>query len=149
MKRNLSKILTSLALATTLSFGAITTSQAAAETYILDPSHTYILWHANHLGFSNLSGKWLANGTLELDKDHPDKSKVNVTINVADLITAIPELDKHLKGTLFFDVSQYPVATFVSNKITVMHNNTAKINGMLTVHGVSKPITLEVKLNKT
>src|SRR5580692_6617021 len=54
----------------------------ATETYTLDPLHSYVLWHINHFGFSNPSGKWLANGTLVLDQAKPQNSKVNVTIHL-------------------------------------------------------------------
>ena len=120
----------------------------AAETLILDPQHTYILWHIKHFGFSTQAGKWYVSGTLVLDKEKPQNSKVNATIQVADMITGIPELDKHLKGKLFFDVEQFPTATFVSNKVVVTGKTTAKVYGMLTVHGISKPVTLDVSLNK-
>ena len=120
----------------------------AAETYTFDPTHTYVLWHISHFGFSNPSGKWMANGSLVLDEAKPQNSKVNVVINVGDIITGIPELDKHLKGVNFFDVAQYPTATFISNKVNVTGKKTAKVQGILTVHGVSKPVTLNVELNK-
>ncbi|MBV8801740.1 MAG: polyisoprenoid-binding protein [Gammaproteobacteria bacterium] len=121
----------------------------AAETYTIDPNHSYVLWHISHFEFSHPSGKWMvAEGTLNLDKEQPQNSKVNVTIHVADMITGIPALDKHLKGQLFFDVEKYPNATFVSDKITKTGKDTAKIHGILTIRGVSKPITLDVKLNK-
>lgn len=121
---------------------------ATAENYTLDPQHSYVLWHINHFGFSNPSGKWLAEGTLVLDDKKPQASKVNATIHVANVITGIPELDKHLQGKLFFDTAQFPTATFVSDKVTVTGKNTAKVHGTLTLHGVSKPITLNVTLNK-
>lgn len=120
----------------------------AADTYTLDPMHTYVLWHINHFGFSNPSGKWLAEGTLVLDEEKPQNSKVNVNIQTANFITGIPELDKHLKGPLFFDVARFPTATFVSNQIEVKDKKTALVHGILTVHGVSKPVTLDVTLNK-
>jgi polyisoprenoid-binding protein YceI len=120
----------------------------AAETLTLDPMHTYVLWRIDHFGFSHPSGKWLAAGTLTLDKTHPGNSKVNVTIKVADMITGIDELNKHLKGKLFFDTDQFPLATFASDKVTVTGKDTAKVKGTLTVHGISKPITLNVKLNQ-
>jgi polyisoprenoid-binding protein YceI len=148
MKRYLPKLLPNLTLASLLCFAASAPTQAASETYILDPGHTYVLWHVNHFGFSNLSGKWMAKGTLTLDKDDPAKSKVDAIIKVGDIVTGIPELDKHLKQAMFFDVAQYPIATFISNKVTVMPDNTAKVDGILTVHGISKPIILNVKLNK-
>jgi polyisoprenoid-binding protein YceI len=121
----------------------------ADETYTFDPNHSYVLFHINHFGFSNPSGKWLFNGTLNLDETKPQNSKVSITIQTAKIDTGIPELDTHLKGKLFFDVEQYPTATFVSNKITVTGKDTAKVAGTLTLHGVSKSVTLEVKLNKT
>jgi len=121
----------------------------AAETYTIDPNHSYVLWHISHFDFSHPSGKWMVTkGTLILDKEKLQDSKVNVTINVADMITGIPELDKHLKGPLFFDVTQFPIATFVSDKVTQTGKETAKVHGLLTIHGVTKPITLDVKLNK-
>jgi len=131
-----------------VAFFTLTATTEAAETFTFDPNHTYVLWHVNHFGFSSPSGKWLANGTVTLDKDHPQMSTVNVTIQVADLDTGIPKLDEHLKGELFFDVAKYPTATFVSDKTLVAENNTAKVHGILTLHGVSKPVTLDVKLNK-
>ena len=121
---------------------------AAPETLTLDNQHTYVLWTIKHLGFSTQAGKWYASGELVLDKEHPDQSKVNVTVNMADIVTGIPELDKHLKGKLFFDVAQFPKATFVSNKVDVLSDKTAKVEGTLTLHGVSKPLTLDVTLNK-
>ena len=123
-------------------------SAQAAETFTLDPMHTYILWHIKHLGFSTQAGKWYASGTLVLDKDKPKNSKVDVVIKVADFITGIPELDKHLKGKLFFDIAQFPTATFVSDKVDVTGKDTAKVHGMLTIRGIAKPVILDVKLNQ-
>lgn len=120
----------------------------AADTLTLDPQHTYVLWHVNHLGFSTQAGKWYANGTLIIDKDKPKDSKVNATIQIADIVTGIPELDKHLMGKLFFDANQFPTATFVSDKVDVTGKNTAKVYGTLTLHGVSKPVMLNVKFNQ-
>jgi len=121
----------------------------AADIYTLDPSHSYVLWHINHFGFSNPSGKWMvAEGTLMLDEKNPQASKINVTIHTAEIVTGNKELDEHLKGALFFDVTKYPLATFVSNKVNVTEKNQAKVTGILTVHGISKPVTLDVVLNK-
>lgn len=122
--------------------------KAAPVNYTLDPNHTYVLWRINHLGFSNPSGKWMAGGNLILDKDNPKNSQVKATIDLANIITGIPELDKHLKGKNFFDVAQFPTASFVSNKIDITGKTTAKVHGILTLHGLSKPITLNVTFNK-
>lgn len=143
MKRLLTKLLVISALLL-----PVTQSVQAAETYKLDSGHTYVLWHISHFGFSNPSGKWYANGTLVLDEAKPQNSKVDVIINTADINTGIAKLDEHLKGKDFFNVDQFPTATFVSNKVNVTGKNTAKVQGTLTLHGVAKPVTLDVTLNK-
>ncbi len=133
--------------AAALSFSTLS-AQAAPVTYQLDPTHTAVVWHINHMGFSNPSGKWMAQGTLDLDADKLQDSKVNVTINVTDIVTGIPKLDEHLRTPDFFDAAKFPTATFVSDKVDVTGKDTAQVHGMLTVHGVTKPVTLQVKLNK-
>lgn len=132
-----------------LSFSFITLpAEAATESYTLDPSHSYVEWHISHFGFSSPSGKWTAEGTLTLDEAKPKNSKINVTVPIDSLVTGVVKLDEHLKDKDFFDVSQYPTAAFVSDKVEMIGKNKAKVYGMLTVHGVSKPITLNVSLNK-
>ena len=126
---------------------AFTPVMAAEKAYTIDKDHSYVAWQINHLGFSNQTGKWMAKGTLQLDKENLDKSKVNVTIDIKNIITGNPELDKHLFGQLFFNTKQFPTATFVSDRIEVTGDKTAKVSGNLTLHGVTKPVTLEVTLN--
>jgi polyisoprenoid-binding protein YceI len=120
----------------------------AAEKLTLDENHSYVLWHINHLGFSTQAGKWYVKGFVTLDKEEPKNSKVDVNIDLANLSTGNPELDKHLKSPLFFDVVKYPKAAFVSDKVDVTSKTTAKVEGALTLHGISKPVTLMVSLNK-
>jgi polyisoprenoid-binding protein YceI len=120
----------------------------AADVYTIDPTHTYVQWRISHFGFSNPSGKWMASGTLNLDEKKPQDSKVDITIRTADLSTGLKELDEHLQGKSFFDVTKYPTATFVSDKVILKGKDKALVQGILTLHGVSKPITLDVKLNK-
>jgi polyisoprenoid-binding protein YceI len=122
--------------------------QAEEIHLTLDPQHSYLIWHAEHLGFSSQTGKWYVNGTLSIDKEKPENSKVNVSVKIADLITGLPELDKHLLGPLFFDAAKFPTADFVSDKVEVLSKTSAKVHGILTLHGVSKPVTLDVTLNK-
>lgn len=121
---------------------------SAAETYQIDPQHSYVMYRISHLGFSIQSGKWFVQGTIQLDKDNPEKSKVTATIPLANVDTGIAALDEHLKGPLFFDVARYPTATFVSNKIQVISKTSAIISGTLSLHGYSLPVTLHTKFNK-
>jgi polyisoprenoid-binding protein YceI len=143
----MNKIFAKAIAVSTLCF-SISTPILAQETYTLDPMHTYVLWHIDHFGFSKPSGKWMADGTLSLDKEKMQDSKVNVTIKLDDLVTGIPKLDAHLKSKDFLDVAQFPTATFVSDKVDSEDNQKAKVQGKLTVHGVTKPVTLDVTFNK-
>lgn len=121
----------------------------AADTYILDSNHTNVVWQINHFGFSNPSGKFTkVEGQLVLDEANPAKSSVNVRLSPANVLTGVEKLDEHLRGKDFFDVAQFPDATFISTNVTLTGKDTAKVTGILTVHGVSKSVTLDVKLNK-
>ncbi|ERH41468.1 polyprenyl-pyrophosphate binding protein [Legionella pneumophila str. Leg01/11] len=134
---------------TTLVLFALSFPGYTADKFMLDDQHTYVLWHINHIGFSTQAGKWYAKGFVILDKEQPQNSKVEATIDVSSIVTGLPELDKHLKSPLFFDTEKYPTATFVSNKVDVLSKTSAKVQGTLTLHGISKPVTLMVTLNKT
>ena len=143
-KSNFRKLIISTSLLVSLA-----TPVLAADTYKLDPMHTSIVFHVNHFGFSNPSGKFMnVDGTLILDQQNPAASKVNVTIPIAMIDTDIPKLDEHLKSKEFFDAATYPTATFVSTKVDVTGKDTAIVHGTLTLHGVSKPVDLNVQLNK-
>lgn len=130
------------------SFAISSVSFSAPEDFTIDSSHTYVLFRISHFDFSNQTGKWYAKGTITLDKDKPANGKVNATIDVANIITGISELDKHLKSEEFFDVDKYPTATFTSTKVTPA-GMSAKVAGNLTLRGVTKPVILNVKINKS
>ena len=121
----------------------------AADIYTIDPNHTSVVWTINHFDFSHPWGKFaLISGSLTLDDQAPQNSKVSVTIPVSSLFTGIDKLDEHLKSKDFFDAATYPTATFVSSKVTPTGKDTATVDGTLTMHGVAKPETLSVTLNK-
>jgi polyisoprenoid-binding protein YceI len=126
-----------------------TLANAKSENYTFDPHHTSVVWHISHFGFSNPSGKWMVSGSVILDQKNPQNSKVNITIPIKDIVTGVPELDEHLQGPLFFDAKKFPTAAFVSNKVEVTDKTTAKVYGTLTLHGISKPVILDVILNKS
>lgn len=128
---------------------AMPVAAQAAETYNFDPTHTNINWNANHFGFSNPSGRFgLKEGSITIDDAAPANSTVNVTIDVNGLVTGIPKFDEHLKSADFLDTAKFPEATFKSTKVEPGADNTAKVTGDLTLHGVTKPVVLDVKLNK-
>ncbi len=125
------------------------TQASAAERYVFDQSHTQITWQANHFGFSSPTGKFVTvTGSLMLDEEKPEASSVDVEIATKDISTGIEKFDTHLKGTDFFNVEQFPKATFKSDKVEITGNDTAKVHGTLTLLNVSKPVILDVKKNK-
>ena len=87
-------------------------------------------------------------GSLVLDEQSPQNSKLAVTVPIANLVTGVAKLDEHLASNGFFDTATYPTATFVSTKVTQTGKDTATVEGTLTLHGVSHPETLNVTLNK-
>lgn len=124
------------------------TNEPTTETYLLDPNHTYVLWRVSHFGFSTPSGKWHVTGNLTINEKKPEEGKLEVNVDMAGLETGLSKFDQHLKSEEFLNIEKYPTAKFVSDKITVTGKDTAKVQGMLTLHGVTKPIVLDVKLNK-
>ncbi|RAK59122.1 hypothetical protein DJ021_04560 [Phenylobacterium hankyongense] len=129
------------------------TTQAPAEvragTYKLDPNHSKITWSVSHQGFSTYVGQFASvNGTLTLDPKAPAASALEVTIDTASLGTLNPALDTHVKSAAFLDVAKFPTATFKATRVKVTGARTADITGDLTLHGVTKPVTLQATFNQ-
>ncbi|WP_213949385.1 YceI family protein [Luteibacter sp. dw_328] len=125
------------------------TAAAAPVTYKLDPGHTMVLFSWNHFGFSNPTANLgQVDGTLVYDEAAPTKSTVEATLPLAGLDTFVPKLDEHLKSKDFLDAATYPTVTFKSTKVTSAGKDKLKVVGDLTVHGVTKPVTLDVTVNK-
>jgi polyisoprenoid-binding protein YceI len=123
--------------------------QAAPVTYTLDPGHTNVLFSWNHFGFSNPTANFGgADGTLVYDEAAPTKSTVSVTLPLTALDTHVPALDEHLKKPDFLDADKYPTVTFKSTKVAAAGKGKLKVTGDLTVHGVTKPVVLDVTVNK-
>ena len=140
-------LLATASLAATLVFSL--PAAAAPESYTFDPNHTNIYWHASHFGFSTPSGKFGdIGGTVVLDEAKPDASTVEFTIKTTSIVTGIPLFDEHLRSEKFFNSEKFTTATFKSTKVVVTGEKTAKVTGDFTLLGVTKPITLDVTLNK-
>lgn len=131
-------------------FGAASAASAAPVRYTLDPPHTQVLFSWDHLGFSHPTGQFdQVQGTLVYDAEHPEKSSVRVSIPVKSLDTHVPALDKQLLGAQFLDAEKYPAITFVSTKVRPAGKDRFEVEGNLTVHGATRPVTLNVTLNKS
>ena len=136
---------TVLALALAASFGAT----AAPVEYKLDPGHTVVLASWNHFGYSHPSANFgQVDGVLVYDAADVAKSRVEVTLPLSGLDTFVPKLDEHLRSADFFDAAKYPTITFRSTAVQDVGGGKLKIMGDLTVHGVTRPVTLDATLNQ-
>ena len=136
-----------LALATLLlASGAAT---AASTPYQLDPGHTQVVIAWNHFGFSHPTARFdQVDADFRFDPTDPTRSSIKVSIPVDSIDTGVAKLDDHLKSPDFFDVAKYPVATFQSRKVERAGDNALKVSGDLTLHGVTRPVVLDVTINK-
>jgi polyisoprenoid-binding protein YceI len=122
---------------------------AAPQKYDIDTSHTQVIFSWNHFGFSNPSASLeKISGDFQLDTADITKSSITVTLPLDGLHTGVPKLDEHLKSADFFDAAKFPDITFKSTKVEKSGANGLKIVGDLTIHGVTKPVTLTTKINK-
>ncbi|MEM7618527.1 MAG: YceI family protein [Pseudomonadota bacterium] len=140
--------LAALSVAFITGFGA--PAKAEIETYTFDKAHTQILFFVNHLGFSNSQGEFHEyDGAFTFDRDNPENSNVNVTIQTTSIDMDDDKWDAHMKNEDFFNVDKFPEMTFNSTGVEVTGENTANITGDLTILGVTQPVTLAVTHNKS
>ncbi|MBE1160764.1 YceI family protein [Dyella sp. 7MK23] len=121
-----------------------------ATTYMLESQHSEGVVRWSHLGFSNPTAQFtLVEGSLDFDPADPTRASVTATIKLTNFSSGVPDLDDNLHSVDFFDVAKYPTATFKS--IRVERGNAPdrlKVTGNLTLHGITKPVVLDVTINK-
>jgi polyisoprenoid-binding protein YceI len=120
-------------------------AQAQTSTYQIDPAHSQASFTVKHMGISNVNGRFggIA-GTVTLDEKDLGKSTVSATIDTTTVNTGVDKRDAHLKSPDFFDVAKYPTITFVSKSLTVADGKKT-LTGDLTLHGVTKSVTLDLE----
>ena len=122
---------------------------AAPVTYKLDPKHTNVLATWNHFGFSNPSLNFgQADGTLVYDAENVSNSSVQVTLPFTGVSALADQFYDHLAGDKWFDAAKYPNATFKSTKVEAAGEGKLKVTGDLTIKDITKPVVLDVHLNK-
>jgi polyisoprenoid-binding protein YceI len=129
-----------------LIFAAFVQSAAANETYQFDQARSTIVFRVHQfLGTTN--GKFTQfSGSIDLDRQHPEHSSVSARIQVSSIDTGIKKRDDHLRSPEFFNVAKYREITFKSRSVKQTGPQSGNIMGDLTLHGVTKPVTLRVKL---
>ncbi len=141
---SLRKLTLSLSLAV-LALGTAPAVLAEAEKYQVDPAHSFIEFQISHLGVSFLQGRFNdLSGEFTYDPENPSASSVSATVKTATVDTNHAERDKHLRSDDFLDVEQFPEARFESSGFEAQ-GDAATLQGNLTLHGVTKPITVSVE----
>jgi polyisoprenoid-binding protein YceI len=130
--------------ATILIFAA-SIAAAQTSTWVPDKAHSEVDFSVLHMSLSNVHGRFgNVGGSITINDADVTKSTVNVTIDVTAVDTGQTARDNDLKSANFFDVAQFPAATFVSTSVA-RNGSGLTVVGNLTVHGVTKPVTLQVE----
>ncbi|HTL70664.1 MAG TPA: YceI family protein [Candidatus Eisenbacteria bacterium] len=143
MRTQRSTILTGLVLSSLLLSGGV----ARAASYDVDTDHTTVSFKIKHL-FSYVQGTFKKfQGTVEYEPGKPETWSAQGTIDVASIDTNVPERDKHLKSADFFDAANNPTIEFKTTKITSVDAEHAVAEGTIKIHGVEKPVKLDVEIH--
>jgi polyisoprenoid-binding protein YceI len=133
--------------ATALLMGLALPSKAA-DTYKVDPVHSTVIFRIKHMNVSYFNGRFdEISGTITLNEQSPAESALDLKLTATSVDTADPKRDQHIKGPDFLNVKQFPAITFKSKQISKNSSGSYDVTGDLTLHGVTKPIT--VKLEQT
>ncbi|MBI3321315.1 MAG: YceI family protein [Candidatus Omnitrophica bacterium] len=120
---------------------------AWATTYTIDQNHTTVSFKIRHL-FANVEGVFREfEGRFDYVPGHPEQWQANATIQAASIDTRVADRDTHLRSNDFFDVERYPTITFKTTQVTDATPTSAKLQGLLAIHGVEKPVVLDLTVH--
>lgn len=124
--------------------GAASLPAVAADSYTIDPRHTFPSFELSHQGFSIQRGRFNKTaGKMTLDVAAKSGS-IDVTIDAASIDTGLEELEKHLRGEDFFDAAKYPSLAYKSKSLRFDGDKVVGAEGELTMHGVTRPVSLNI-----
>ena len=122
-------------------------SPAWAATYKIDPDHSTVGFKIRHL-LSNVRGTFdQFEGSFDYEPGKPEAWSAEATLQAAGINTNVKQRDEHLRSADFFDAAEYPTLTFKSEKVTDATETTAKLHGVLSLHGVEKPVALDLEVH--
>ncbi|MBI3315476.1 MAG: YceI family protein [Candidatus Omnitrophica bacterium] len=122
-------------------------SPAFAATYAVDPDHSSVSFKVRHL-FSQVQGNFTVfEGTLDYEPGKPETWKAGAVIQTTSIDTHVAERDKHLRSADFFDTEKFPTIEFKSAGVKDATATSAKLEGLFKLHGVEKPIVLDVQIH--
>jgi len=145
--------LMALAAAAFIAVAPVSADDVPSGTYALDKTHASVTWKVSHLGLSNYTARFTEmDASITFDAANPEKSSVMATINPASVETDFPnadqvDFDAEIRGKQFFDAGEFASITFKSTKLTMKDANHGTMEGNLTFHGVTKPVTFDVTMN--
>jgi polyisoprenoid-binding protein YceI len=117
----------------------------ARTTWKIDPIHSNVEFAVRHLMITTVKGRFTGvDGTVLIDEANPSNAEVEVRIEASTVDTREPQRDAHLRSADFFDVEKFPYLTFKGTRITHREGNNFKLVGNLTIHGVTREVTLDV-----
>lgn len=126
---------------------AFTVSPAWAATYAVDPDHSTVEFRIRHL-LSWVRGNFSQfEGTFEYEPGKPGSWKAEAVVQAASIDTRVPKRDDHLRSADFFDAVTYPQMTFKSTEVTDATDTGANLHGVLSLHGVEKPVVLDLQIH--
>lgn len=135
-----------LASAAVLTLGLAASGVAQTARWEIDPAHSNASFTVRHMMVANVRGEFTKlTGGVDVAGDDPTTANVAVTIDVASVNTREPRRDAHLRSADFFDVEKFPTITFTSRKVERAGEGRLKLVGDLTIHGVTKEVTLDVE----
>jgi len=118
-------------------------------TYILDPAHTDVIAQWSHFGFSNPVAHFgEVDGRIVYDAENVGASSVEVTLPLSGLNSHVAKFDEHLRSADFFDAAKFPNVTFKSTSVEAAGTNQLKVTGDLTIKDITRPVVLDVTINK-
>jgi polyisoprenoid-binding protein YceI len=131
----------------------VSTAPIPAGDYTLDRAHASLIFRVSHLGFSNYTARFTRfDAQLTFDPENPEAASVTATIDPSSLETDFPnpelvDFNAQITGPGWLEAEQFPEMTYRSTSVTVTGENTARIDGELTLHGVRQPVSLETTYN--
>jgi polyisoprenoid-binding protein YceI len=119
----------------------------AAGAWAIDPGHADVAFVGRHLMFTKVRGRFTDVAGTVVIADEPARSTVEVTIGMASVTSGSQDRDDHLRSADLFDVERYPTATFRSTEVRWDEGPRAEVEGDLTIHGVTRPVVLDVEFS--
>lgn len=126
------------------------TAVAEPEEYKIDKAHTQILYEVDHLGFARSHGRFADyDGKLLIDKENPNRSSIEITVNTESLDSFWPDRTKELLKLDFFNVAEFPQMSFKSTAVEQVGEDRLKVTGNLTILAKTNPVSFDVTVNST